>query len=388
MKKIFYVGLEAYQERYTFQLTEWTKQAFEKKGVDFEIINGNTIDNDKKINVGQVLDAHGRCYFALSQMMNIVQKLMNGEITANDVIFFEDMFHPGIESLPYIFNQIPDNQKPQVFVRCLAQSIDPDDFVNFCGMTKWMGLYEKMVNEFAVILASNEEMVANIKVAGWTGKVYNISGLSFGKDEVQSRVDKINSWDDRKENVIFSARWDQEKQPNFFMDIIEELKETKPEINFLLLQGNKLKSNNSKYIERARKLEKENKLIIKENLTKNEYYNIINQSKVLFNCALQDWTSNTVSEADALGCNVVFPAYRSFPEIFNNDESRLYVPWSKKDAIDKILSNLQKPNENLGKISDWTNGTIDRIVDIINGNGEHLLRDDKFYREKVSEDKY
>jgi len=60
-------------------------------------------------------------------------------------------------------------------------------------------------------------------------------------------------------------------------------------------------------------------------LKKDQYYDIVNNSKVLFNCALQDWTSNTVSEADALGCNVLFPAYRSFPEI-NNCHERMYIP--------------------------------------------------------------
>jgi hypothetical protein len=58
-------------------------------------------------------------------------------------------------------------------------------------------------------------------------------------------------------------------------------------------------------------------LKIYENLKKNEYYELLNAySSVLFNCALQDWVSNTVSEADALGCNVLFPAYQFFSRNF------------------------------------------------------------------------
>jgi hypothetical protein len=86
---------------------------------------------------------------------------------------------------------------------------------------------------------------------------------------------------------------------------------------------------------------------------------------VLFNCALQDWVSNTVSEADTLGCNVVYPAYRSFPETFANDPQRLYVPWSIDDAYHKMQNNLHEPHHNMGLISDWNNGTVDRIVDIM-----------------------
>ena len=47
-------------------------------------------------------------------------------------------------------------------------------------------------------------------------------------------------------------------------------------------------------------MEKEGTLKIYENLKKDEYYKILADSRVLFNCALQDWVSNTVSEADAL----------------------------------------------------------------------------------------
>ena len=58
-----------------------------------------------------MLDAHGRSYFGMSQIMNLVQMMRNGECTGEDVIYFEDMFQPGIESLPYIMDQIPDNSK-------------------------------------------------------------------------------------------------------------------------------------------------------------------------------------------------------------------------------------------------------------------------------------
>ena len=395
MRKLFYVGLESYESRYTLQLQSWSESAFKKRGIDYVVVGGQTIDNTKSIQVGQVLDAHGRSYFAMSQMMNLVQMMRNGEITGEDVIFFEDMFQPGMESLPYIMDQIPAHQRPKVWVRCLAQAIDPDDFVHVWGMSKWMSLYEAMLNEFVTgVLASNEEMVAHMKIANWKAPIYNISGLAFGKEEVQSRVDHIKPWHERKNRVVFAARWDQEKQPDFFMDLVEKTVEqmktwrpTNP-VEFAIVQGGPLRSNNPKYIERARKLEAEGKLTILENQKKNDYYNILNDSRVLFNCALQDWTSNTVSEADALGCNVLFPAYRSFPEIFANDHTRMYIPWSMQDAYEKLANLIDCAHEDIGKISDWTNSTIDRCVDIMQGNGEQWRRDDNRYRDHVSARKY
>lgn len=396
MNKLFYMGLEPYEGRYTLQLQQWNEAVFKKRGIDYVVVPGSTIDNTKAISVGQVLDAHGRSYFGMSQMMNLVQMMRSGECTGEDVVYFEDMFQPGIESLPYIMDQIPAEQRPRVYVRCLAQAIDPDDFVHVWGMSKWMSLYEQMVNEFATVLATNEEMVAHMRIANYTAPIYNISGLAFGKEEVLGRVNnQVRPFDQRSMRVVFAARFDQEKQPDFFMDLIEQWHALSaidprnyPKTEFAVLSGGPLRSNNPKYLDRAYKMEAEGKLKIYKDLQKNDYYNLVNDSRVLFNCALQDWVSNTVSEADTLGCNVLYPAYRSFPETFANDHTRMYVPWSQEDAINKLMYLLDQPSPNQGKISDWNNGTIDRICDIIEGKGEQWNRAGNRYRDYVAEDKY
>jgi hypothetical protein len=254
-----------------------------------------------------------------------------------------------------------------------------------------------MVNDIVkasggAVLATNEEMVAHMRIAGWTADIYNISGLAFGKSEVQERIggaDKIRPFAERKQRVVFAARWDQEKQPDFYMDLIEMWHAQGPVgVEFALLQGGELRSNDPRYVARARQMAAEGKLSIHENLAKNDYYALLNDSRVMFNCALQDWVSNTVSEADALGCNVLYPAYRSFPETFAHDPNRLYVPWSIDDAFVKLQLLLREPHHNMGLISDWNNGTIDRCIDIMNGQGEKWFRGNKTYRNHVAESKY
>ena len=400
MRKLYYMGLEPYKARYTLQLQEWNERVFKKRGINYVIVPGETLSNDKAIVTGQVLDAHGRSYFGMSQIMNLVKMMKAGEVNHADVIYFEDMFQPGIESLPYIMDQIPNHMRPRIAVRCLAQTIDPDDFVHVWNMQKWMGHYEKMVDSFAdIILASNEEMVAHMKIAGWTAPMFNVSGLAFGKEEVRGRIEgPLKPFHQRKLRVGFAARWDQEKQPDFYMDLIEEFHRLskmaywegyeKTEVEFAVFSGSKLKSNNSSYMERTKRLVEEGKLVIYEDLEKNDYYNLLNDTRVLFNCALQDWVSNTVSEADTLGCNVLYPAYRSFPETFANDPDRLYIPWSVSDALSKLMKLLKHPHINMGKLSDYTDGTIDRICDIILGLGGQYSRTDYDYRKHTRETKY
>ena len=391
MRKLYYMGLEPYKARYTLQLQEWNTTVFDKRGINYVVVPGDTLSNDQAIVTGQVLDAHGRTYYGMSQLMNLIKMMKQGELNNEDVVYFEDMFQPGIESLPYILQQIDAASRPRIYVRCLAQSIDPDDFVHVWGMSKWMGHYEKMLDSFVDgVLATNEEMVMHMKIAGWQAPIYNISGLAFGKAEVQSRVASIKRFDDRKYRVVFSARWDQEKQPDFYMDLIEEYFRWYPnnDTEFCVCSGGYLKSNSESYMQRTRDLVAQGKLKIYENLEKNDYYDIVNDSRVVFNCALQDWVSNTVSEADALGCNVLYPAYRSFPETFANDHTRLYVPWSIDDAMNKLVWLLAHPHIAIGTISDRNNGTIDRIIDILEGSGEDMLRMSTDYRKHTRESKY
>ena len=384
------MGLEPYKARYTLQLQEWNRMVFDRRNIKYVIVPGETLSNDQAIVTGQVLDAHGRTYFGMSQMMNLIKMMKAGKINNKDVIYFEDMFQPGIESLPYILKQIDPVLRPRIYVRCLAQSIDPDDFVHVWGMSDFMGHYEKMVDSFVDgVLATNEEMVMNMKIAGWKAPIYNISGLAFGLSEVLSRVEKIKTFSQRKNRVVFSARWDQEKQPDFYMDLIDEWhKRHGKSVEFCVCSGSKLKSNNDSYMKRTHKMVEDSKLRLYEDLEKNDYYNIVNDSRVVFNCALQDWVSNTVSEADALGCNVLYPAYRSFPETFANDADRLYVPWSIDDAINKLEQLLKKPHANMGKISKYNDGTIDRICDILEGKGDSMLRMSTDYRKYTRESKY
>ena len=390
MRKLFYMGLEPYEGRYTLQLQQWSEAAFKKRNLDYVIVPGDTLDESKSIVTGQVLDAHGRSFFSLTQMANLVKMMKAGEVTWEDCIFFEDMFTPGIEALPYIMDQCPPLYRPKVFVRCLAQTIDPDDFLHVWEMQDWMMKFEQMLMPWVTVLASNEEMVAHMKIAGWNAPIYNISGLAFSKEEVQSRVKNIPAFEDRPKRVVFAARLDREKQPHFFMDLIEKFSKVYPDVEFGILSGGQLRSNDPVVLERAERMAQAGKLKIYSNLKKNEYYEILANSRVLFNCALQDWVSNTASEADALGTNCLYPAYRSFPETFKNDPNYLYIPWSMHDALSKLERLLDKPHYNVGQLSDWTSKTIDRCIDIMEQNDESLdwYRSVNDYRSHVGNEKY
>ena len=405
MRKLYYMGLESYEARYTLQLQDWNERVFGKRGIDYEIITGEELDNSKAIVTGSVLDAHGRTYYSLSQTMSLIQKRKNGEITSDDVIFYEDMFAPGLECLPYIMDQSPPEFRPKVYVRFLAQTTDPDDFLIREGMFDWMRKYEEMLDQFVDgIMVASEEFVAHLRIAGIKAPIY-VTGLPYGKEEVRGRIETNTPLKERANRVGFAARWDDEKQPHFYMDLAEAYYKIDPTMEFAIFCGHpELKSNDPEYVERALQLqggerndgwpERKANFKIYTGLKKNDYYELLANSKVLFNCALQDWVSNTVSEADTFGTLTLYPAYRSFPEVFANNGNHLYVPWSLEDAIEKLqkmtksIDNEDVSQYNIGKISDYQDGTIDRTLDAMLGTGEQLSRNDNLFRRHVARAKY
>ncbi len=405
MRKLYYMGLESYEARYTLQLQDWNERVFGKRDIDYEIITGEELDNSKAIVTGSVLDAHGRTYYSLSQTMSLIQKMKNGEITSDDVIFYEDMFTPGLECLPYIMDQSPPEFRPKVYVRFLAQTTDPDDFLIREGMFDWMRKYEEMLDQFVDgIMVASEEFVAHLRIAGIKSPIY-VTGLPYGKEEVRGRIDSNVPLKERANRVGFAARWDDEKQPHFYMDLAEAYYKIDPTMEFAIFCGHpELKSNDPEYVERALALQggennsgwpdRKANFKIYTGLKKNDYYELLANSKVLFNCALQDWVSNTVSEADTFGTLTLYPAYRSFPEVFANNGNHLYVPWSLEDAIEKLqkmtsaIDNEDVSKYNIGKISDYQDGTIDRTLDAMLGTGEQLSRNDNLFRRHVARAKY
>jgi hypothetical protein len=74
MRKLYYMGLESYEARYTLQLTEWNRRVFERRGLDVVYVPGLTLLTTVKRLLWDKCWTHmGAVTFGMSQMMNLVQ---------------------------------------------------------------------------------------------------------------------------------------------------------------------------------------------------------------------------------------------------------------------------------------------------------------------------
>lgn len=364
---LYYLPLEPYPERYTFQLQGWTENTLRRRNTEYHIVSGEKVT--QSISTGVALDAHGRSVYALTQTAYLIKLL--GEMDQNDVIYMQDLFQPGYEALPYVLDQLPASRRPRIFTHNLAQSVDPDDFT--FSMRGWMRHFEHIVDHTAtcVFVAStcHKEMM---RIAQLEGRV-EVVGLAFDRDAVRALLGiEPSLLHNRNRRIVYTSRFDKEKQPHFFLDMVEVIKNNKQhplnEFEFMVCTGAEhLRSNIPDVIERAWTFYERGWLDIREGLDKRQYYTILANSRVQVNTALQDFVSNTLLESSALGTPTLAPAFRSFPEAFQNRPEQMFIPWSLEDAINKLNQLVQNPPspEVIALPSLYHSQTIDRVIDII-----------------------
>jgi glycosyltransferase involved in cell wall biosynthesis len=362
---IAYLPLEPYKERYTDLLGHWTETRFRERGVYFVSVLGERLAKDDAIRTGLVLDAHGRSYWSLTQMAALTRMLANG--ATPDVVYFDDLFTPGYEALPYILDQ-SKGRRPRVYVRNHAQSVDPDDFV--WPMRHWMRPFETAVyRSVSGVFCSSTVHKEMMEIAGLDVCPIHVIGHPYDERDVLTRAGQApRPWSARMDRrVLYSSRFDAEKQPHFFMDVVEEFLQHGGEAEFVVCTGSRtLRSNDPTALTRAERLQASGKLRIVTDTTKAVYYGLLAGASVQLNTARQDFVSYTAIEASTLGTPTLAPAFRSFPEAFRNRRASLYVPWSVEDACARLHELLDTGDDPLevAKLSLHHHGTLDRIIDL------------------------
>lgn len=340
IRTVWYFGLEPLKARYTYQLSkEWMPATFapyEKAGkLKFIEVPGE-FDPDQQIKVGAVLDAVGRGKFAMSQCSNFLDMLNIDQVKDGDVLFLQDYWHPGIESILYALDLYGINVK--IYAMLHAQSVDEYDFT--WPMRSWMrgfelGLDKRMTGIFVGSSIHKEQL----RQAGFTAPIHVVS-LPIHKQATLAKLPGYNSLD-KKDVVVYSSRLDKEKNPFFMMEVAKEFLKQKPDFEWhVTTSGKEFRSMLPGAIDALNKLaEEEPRFKLLNGLTKEEYYTELATCKIQFNTSLQDYVSWTVIEATAFGADIVYPNFRSFPEFVDSD--RMYKPFDVQSAIDTIHDVLE-----------------------------------------------
>ena len=342
---IYYFPLESLKSRYTHQLsTEWMPKAFEQVGAEVVSVDGKYEQGDVK--VGMVLDAVGRGIYSMNQCSDLLERIRKGEVTSRSTIYLQDYWTPGIESIFYACDLYKIN--PRFYARCWAQSVDEFDFTY--NMKNWMRHYELGLDErLSGIFVGSTINRDELKAAGFKTPIH-VTSLPINYDEIRS-YHPNNATEEKM--VISSSRLDWEKNPMFMMKVAKEFLAKHKDWKWVFTSSAKeLRSNDQFIVDAINELDKtEERFIVKTNMTKDGYYDLLNRASIQFNSALQDYVSFTVLEATSYGCDIVYPRFKSFPECVPAD--RLYDPFDVGSALEVLESSIKEPHShiNIPKLS-------------------------------------
>jgi len=265
----FYLPLESYRERYTYLMSSengWMEQRFKELGVDFYRVSGKTLSNTKFVETGIVLDYFGRAYYSLLQNAEVVRLIKEGVIKDGDILYYEDFWTPGMEAVQYAAELA--GIKLDIYAMLHAQTVDKYDFT--VKLKKWMRHYEIGQSKFMKGIFVSSEYLQDLCTEAGLDNVFKV-GLPYNKDFILQNF--LNESIKKKNQVIFSSRFDEEKNPLFFVEFAKYCKQQGEDFEFIFTSSAKEFKSNSEYIKRKMiEAEKEGIIKIKTNLTKKEYY--------------------------------------------------------------------------------------------------------------------
>jgi hypothetical protein len=159
-------------------------------------------------------------------------------------------------------------------------------------------------------------------------------------DTVMPKVPKTNQ-------IIYCSRMDKEKRPYFMLGVAEVFLSRNKDYEWVCTTSapafTSYNEDLAPIFEFARR---EPRFKLKAGLSKSDYYLELAKSKVQFNCSLQDYVSWTCLEACIAGCDLAYPAFRSFPEFVPT--ACLYHATSAISALHAVARALTEPRTHHG----------------------------------------
>ena len=336
---IFLVDLEAVETRYTGQWKTHVPNILRKRGHDVQVISGPT-DIPSATTPGAFLNFGGTNIYKSAQVEQMGRLFCNGSVHPGDHFIFTDAWHPGIINLKYMSEllQIP----VKIHALWHAGSYDPQDFLGrLIGDTPWVRHAEKsffhaidynyFATDFHIKLFTHNLLGYTPAVHGEVDKIIRTGWPMEYMEDILTAYKGMK----KRDLILFPHRIAPEKQVEIFRDLKEHL----PQYEFVVCQD--------------------------QQLTKNEYHNLLGESKMVFSANLQETLGISWYEGAIVDAIPMVPDRLSYSEMAYDTfkyPSEWTESWEKyqehrpqicqkimqyMDNYDKFLPQLRKQTRDL-----------------------------------------
>jgi len=256
---IHIVDIEAVDTRYTKQWKEHLpKQLRRATNDDVIVISGGEVP--QATTPGAFLNFAGTNNYKSQQMLEISRMFANGEIKDNDYFLYTDAWNPTVIQLRYMAELLGVDIR--IGGMWHAGSYDPQDFLGrLIGDKPWvrhaeMSMYECYDDNF---FASDFhiDMFTDVFDEDYALDYNSIKRVGWPMEYLKGSLDSYKGME-KRDLILFPHRVAPEKQ----VDIFRDLKERLPQYEFVVCQ--------------------------EQQLSKNEYHNLLGEAKLVFSANLQE----------------------------------------------------------------------------------------------------
>jgi hypothetical protein len=297
---IYIVDIEAVDTRYTKQWKEYLpKQLRHATNKEVVVISGG--DTPQATTPGAFLNFGGTNVYKSKQLETIGELFCKGEIKDGDYFLYTDAWNPTVIQLRYMAELLGVNIR--IGGLWHAGSYDEADFLGrLIGPAKWVRHAEKSMfhvydqnffaTEFHVKMLFDELLHDGVpRENPWYDEEWEdrykdgkIVRAGWPMEYLEHSLDSYKCMD--KENlIVFPHRIAPEKQVEIFRDLKEQL----PQYEFVICQ--------------------------EQQLTKNEYHNILGRAKVVFSANLQETLGISWYEGALVNAIPMVPDRLSYSEM-------------------------------------------------------------------------
>jgi glycosyltransferase involved in cell wall biosynthesis len=288
--RVFLVDLEAVETRYTGEWKTHLPNLLRRNAHDVQVIDGPE-DIPRATTPGAFLNFGGTNIYKSRQVETIGRLFCAGRISAGDHFIFTDAWHPGIINLKYMSELLGIPVK--IHALWHAGSYDPQDFLGrLIGDAPWVRDAERSFfgaidhNYFATDF--HIDMFCDVFLDLWAKESCIKSGkiirTGWPMEYMPSTLSMYKGMP-KRDLILFPHRLAPEKQVEIFMD----LKESLPQYEFVICQ--------------------------EYPLTKNEYHNLLGESKLVFSANLQETLGISWYEGALVGAIPMVPDRLSYSEM-------------------------------------------------------------------------
>jgi hypothetical protein len=307
--EIVFFPCERIQNRYTCQWWDWFEEGFERSGISYVTI-GNAIE--QTCPESQFYDVLGGTQYRLKQIEDFVARLMRRDMDAPfRTVFFMDLWNPMLPIFAYLRNALEMDFKIK---GCIHDGTwDPWDYTTRNGMKSWGRHFERSMIEFVdeIFCATryHRDMIQQYFNESFPMKIKIVDWPVLHPETVKS---------ERKDVVLFPHSFTDSKGLDEYLMIKEMFKEQYPSLNV------------------------EWRDTLTDCNSKQDYYDEMDNAKVVLSTALQETFGIAIAEGVVRGCVPIVPDRLSYQEIIE-PQYRFKYPREAVDMIHKAIVNYKRP---------------------------------------------